>query len=409
MLVVQKYGGSSLAGVELVQAVAKKIQATVAEGHRVVVVVSAMGDTTDDLVADAERIGGDPALREMDAYLATGEMQSAALMAMALEQLGIRARSFSGGQAGIFTDGFYGRARIRRIDPAGIRRALDAGVTPVVAGFQGVGPDGDITTLGRGGSDLTAIALAGALAADRCEIYSDVAGVFTADPRIVTDAAPLRGLGYDEMLELASQGAQVLQTQGVEYARNAAIPVVAKSTFSSAPGTVIGNEETADNRPAVTAVALKRHIAKVGLREVPDAPGVAALIFGRLAARGINVELVFQSLSHDQLNDIAFTIEEKDVAHAAPIVQECLRELGGREMLIDANVAKVSTIGSGMVGRPGVAAAVFRALAEAGINIQMIGTSEITISCIVSRDDADRAVNRLHQAFQLGASRLVEN
>lgn len=379
------------------------MQHTVEQGHQVVVVVSAMGDNTDALLELAEKLATMPSARELDQLLSTGETQSSALMAMTLEHLGIPAKSFSGRQAGIITSYDYGKARIEQVDPKELRNALAVGITPVVAGFQGVTRSGDVATLGRGGSDLTAIAIANALGADRCEIYSDVAGVYTADPRIIPSASPLGMLSYDEMLELASQGAQVLQTQAVEFAKGQQVPIYARSTFSDEPGTVIAEGESIE-KPPVTAVALNRHIAKLGLLGVPDAPGVAALIFGELAKHGINVELIIQAVSHNQLNDIAFTIEEQDVKRAEPIVKSCLQQLGGHSLVIDTHVAKVSAIGSGMLGRPGVAARVFKALANGNINIQMIGTSEIKISCIIDRSDAERALGLIHEEFNLGKS-----
>ncbi|AUW92819.1 MAG: aspartate kinase [Sulfobacillus thermosulfidooxidans] len=403
MLIVQKYGGSSLRSAEHLLNVARKVKQAVDQGYQVVVVVSAMGDSTDALVSLAEQMSAVPSAREMDQLLSTGETQSSALMAMALEHMGIPAKSFSGRLAGIVTTYDYGKARIEHVDPKELRNALAVGLTPVVAGFQGITEAGDISTLGRGGSDLTAIAVANALGADRCEIYSDVAGVYTADPRIVPSATPLGTLSYDEMLELASQGAQVLQTQAVEFAKGQQVPIYARSTFSDDPGTVIAEADNME-KPAVTAVALNRHIAKIGLIGVPDAPGVAALLFGQLAEHGVNVELIIQAVSHNQLNDIAFTIEEQDVRRAEPIVEDCLRQLGGQSLVIDTDVAKVSAIGSGMLGRPGVAARIFQALASQGINIQMIGTSEIKISCIIAREHAEQALEAIHTAFGLGAS-----
>ncbi len=407
MLLVQKFGGSSVATAQHIAEVAQKIQRVIEQGHQVVVVASAMGDSTDHLVDLASELTSMPAGREMDALLATGELVTVALLAMALEQHGVPARSFSGAQAGIRTTYDFGRARIESINPGPLRRTLAAGITPVVAGFQGATASGDVATLGRGGSDLTAIALAGALNADRCEIYSDVAGVYTADPRIVPDATPLSSLSYDEMLELASQGAQVLQTQAVEYAKGQQVVIHARSTFRDEPGTQIEAEPVIPVKPAVTAVALNRHVAKVGLMGVPDYPGVAAYLFSSLAQHGINIELVIQSVSHDKLNDIAFTIDEHDVARARPVVEECLVNLKGQALVIDDTVAKVSAVGSGMLGRPGVAATVFQALADAGINIQMIGTSEIKISCIVARKDAEHALEQIHKAFGLDLSQEV--
>ncbi|MCY0865738.1 MAG: aspartate kinase, partial [Sulfobacillus sp.] len=324
MLVVQKYGGSSLATTELVKHVATKITQTVQQGNQVVVVVSAMGDTTDDLIARSEDLVTSPVAREMDALLATGEMQSAALMAMTLSAQGTPARSFSGWQAGIRTDGEHGKARIQSVNPEALQAALAEGIVPVVTGFQGIGPDGAVTTLGRGGSDLTAIAIAAALDADRCEIYSDVAGVFTADPRVVPLAHPLAALSYDEMLELASQGAQVLQTQAVLYARGAGVAVHARSTFDDEPGTVVRDDVRSSDGP-VTAVALDSHITKMALLGVPDTPGVAAYVCEQLASSGINIDLVFQAVSHeDERADIALTIADSDRDKARGILTQVL-------------------------------------------------------------------------------------
>jgi aspartate kinase len=408
MLIVQKYGGSSLKSADHLRNVALKVKGTVDQGDQVVVVVSAMGDSTDILVNLADELSTLPSARELDQLLSTGEIQTSALMAMALEHMGVPAKSFSGRMAGIRTTYDYGKARIEEVDPRELRNALAVGLTPVVAGFQGMTRSGDTTTLGRGGSDLSAIAIANALAADRCEIYSDVAGIYTADPRIVPSASPLGMLSYDEMLELASQGAQVLQTQAVEYARGEQVRIYARSTFSEEPGTVIDDSGSGE-KPPVAAVALNRHIAKLGLIAVPDAPGVAAMLFGRLGACGVNVELIIQAVSHNQLNDIAFTIEEQDVQKAEPVVNDCLHEMGGQALVIDTHVAKVSAIGSGMLGRPGVAARVFQALAQQHINIQMIGTSEIKISCIIARSDAEKALSAIHEEFGLGeGSEMIE-
>ncbi len=400
MLLVQKFGGSSVASMEHIERVAYKIQKVREAGDDVVVVVSAMGDSTDELVDMAKDANPDLPGREMDALLATGEIQTTALLAMTLIRLGLAARSFTGRDAGILTDQQHRRAHILSVDPSRLKAALAEGVIPVVAGFQGVDEEGNVTTLGRGGSDLTAIALAGALKADRCEIFSDVAGVFTADPRIVPTAVPLDHLSYDEMVELASQGAQVLQTRAVEYARRNQVVIYARSTFQEeAKGTRIV-EQNRDN-PSVTAVALAKKTVKIGLVGVPDAPGVAAHLFSRLAEHSIDVDLVIQSLSHQKLNDIAFTVSEDEFVKAREIAQEALIELKGSDLVVDQNVAKVSAVGSGMLGRPGVAARVFQALADANVNIQMIGTSEIKISCIVAREDAERALNALHEAFDL--------
>lgn len=403
MRIVQKFGGSSLGDVELLRAVAHRVHQTLITGHEVVVVVSAMGDTTDELLKRAQLAGGEDSTANLDFLVITGEMQSAALLAMELSRLGSKAQAVSGPQAGIRTDGVFGQARIVDVKPDSLERLLADGVTPVVTGFQGMGPDGFFTTLGRGGSDLTAIALASALAADACELYSDVAGVFTADPRVVPTAQALSALSYDEMLELASQGAQVLQTQAVLYARESNVTVQARSTFESQDGTRIQSAGASTVR-LVTAVALDMHVTKLGLVGVPDKPGVAALVCERLANAGVNIDLVFQALSHDNKRaDIAVTVADRDRERAITVCQGTLRELGGSTLVVNGDIAKVSAVGGGIRNHVGVAATLFRALAASGINIQMISTSEIKISCIVAREDASRALNDIHEAFGLDA------
>ncbi|PSR23238.1 MAG: aspartate kinase [Sulfobacillus acidophilus] len=402
MRVVQKFGGSSLKNVELLRAVARRVHETVQSGHDVVVVVSAMGDTTDELLERAQAVSGGESPSNLDFLMMTGEMQSAALMAMELSRLGTPAQALSGAQAGIYTNREFGQARIHEVKPQLLEKLLAQHTTPVVTGFQGVSADGFYTTLGRGGSDLTAIALASALTADSCEIYSDVAGVFTADPRVVPNARALQSLSYDEMLELASQGAQVLQTQAVLYARQSGVTVQARSTFEPDPGTRIEITDVDDAHP-VTAVALDVHLTKLGLVGVPDRPGVAAFACERLAQAGINIDLVFQALSHENARaDIALTVADRDRARAEAVCEETLRELGGSALVVDGDIAKVSAVGAGVRNHVGVAATLFRALADASINIQMISTSEIKVSCIVARADATRALNQVHDAFGLG-------
>lgn len=403
MRIVQKFGGSSLKDVDLVRLVAERIHRHRREGHDIVVVVSAMGDTTDELLARAQEVHGEHSPSNLDFLVMTGEMQSAALLAMELCRLGTKAQAVSGPQAGVKTNGEFGRARIVDVQPAWLEDLLSRGVTPVVTGFQGEGPNGQYTTLGRGGSDLTAIALASALACDACEIYSDVAGVFTADPRVVPQARALASLSYDEMLELASQGSQVLQTQAVLYARQSRVTVNARSTFESKVGTRIETAlEPNDIDQPVTAVALDMHVTKLGLVGVPDRPGVAALACERLARAGINIDLVFQALSHENARaDIALTVADADRDRAVRVCEETLSELGGSRLVVDADIAKISAVGAGVRNHAGVAATMFRALADASINIQMISTSEIKVSCIVARQDATRALNQVHDAFGL--------
>lgn len=403
MRIVQKFGGSSLKDLDLIRAVAARIHAAVAAGHAVIVVVSAMGDTTDELVARAEALGGLEFQSNLDVLLMTGEMQSAALMAMELSRIGTPAQAVTGAQAGIRTTRDFGSARIVDVQADLIELLLARHVTPVVTGFQGISEDGLLTTLGRGGSDLTAIALASALGADSCEIYSDVSGVFTADPRVVPQAKALPSLSYDEMLELASQGAQVLQTQAVLYARQSGVTVQARSTFEPHHGTRIETQELVREHP-VTAVALDLHVTKLGLMGVPDRPGVAAFACERLAQAGINIDLVFQALSRENARaDIALTVADGDRRRAVEVCQNTLRDLDGQALLVDGQIAKVSAVGAGVRNHVGVAATLFRALGDAGINIQMISTSEIKVSCIVARQDAARALNQIHDAFGLDA------
>ena len=401
MRIVQKFGGSSLRDRDLVRAVAQKIHEGVEVGNELVIVVSAMGDTTDDLLGRAELVSGTNSSPNLDFLIMTGEMQSAALVAMELTRLGTLAQAISGGQAGIHTDQEFGQARINGVDPTILEQLLSQHITPVVTGFQGVSPEGFFTTLGRGGSDLTAIALASALQADSCEIYSDVAGVFTADPRVVPQAHALTSLSYDEMLELASQGAQVLQTRAVLYARESGVTVKARSTFEAKAGTRIERAHNVVRQP-VTAVALDTHVTKIGLVGVPDRPGVAAFACERLAQAGVNIDLVFQALSHENVRaDIALTVSDGDRQHAVQVCQDTLRELGGKALVVDGDIAKISVVGAGVRNHSGVAATLFRALADASINIQMISTSEIKVSCIVARTDAERALNHVHDAFGL--------
>lgn len=403
MRIVQKYGGSSLKDLDLVRMVADRVRQAVQSGQEVVVVVSAMGDTTDELLRQANQVEGGQPSGNLDFLVMTGEMQSAALMAMELTRIGCSAQAVTGLQAGIRTNRQFGQARIVDVNPQFLEGLLREGITPVVTGFQGVSADGFLTTLGRGGSDLTAIALASALKADSCEIYSDVAGVFTADPRVVPQAKALDTLSYDEMMELASQGAQVLQTQAVMYARQSGVTVNARSTFEQQKGTRIETLERDMPHP-VTAVALDTHVTKLGLLGVPDRPGVAARACERLAEAGINIDLVFQALSHENDRaDIALTVADRDRAKAVDVCRDTLEELGGAELVVDGDIAKISAVGAGMRNHAGVAATVFRSLADVGINIQMISTSEIKISCIVARSDAQRAMNQIHDAFGLDA------
>jgi aspartate kinase len=402
-LLVQKYGGSSVGSVERIAAVVARIARDRAAGRDVVAVVSAMGDTTDDLLALASSVTGGalPNAREQDALLATGEIQSAALLAMALIARGTDAISLSGAQAGISADGTYGKGRIAGIEPRRVRAELDAGRVVIVAGFQGVSEGSETTTLGRGGSDTSAVALAAALGADRCQIFTDVRGVYTADPRAVPAARQLSVVGYEEMLELANQGAQVMQTRAVElgWVNNVAIEVL--SSFEEQPGTVIKEDRQVEKRNKVRGLAADTKVAKVTMVAVPDKPGIARSVFDPLSAANINVDMIVQNISHDGTTDLSFTTSRADLAAARPVLEKIRAVIGARALEIDENVAKVSIVGAGIQNAPGYAARMFGTLADAKINIQMISTSEIRITCIVSESDAPRALQALHEAFDL--------
>ncbi len=405
MLIVQKYGGSSLATADRIRHVAARIVRERADGERLVVVVSAMGDTTDDLLALAAQITPDPDPRELDVLLATGEHMSGTLVAMALHAVGIPAISLTGPQAGIRTDTRHGRARIANVDPARLVRELDAGRVVIVAGFQGATGEGflesDVTTLGRGGSDTTAVALAARLGADRCEILTDVEGIFTADPRVVPEARLLPVIGYEEMLELAQQGAQVMQTRAVELGWVNGVVIAVRSTFSDHPGTRIREDPLVEQRNKVRGLATDRHVAKVTLVGVPDRPGVARAVFAPLAEAGINVDMIVQNVGHAGTTDLSFTIPSVDLGRAGKLLDGVRRDLGAAEVTTDAAVAKVSIVGAGIQNAPGYAARMFGTLADAGINIEMISTSEIRITCIIAETDLEAAARALHRAFAL--------
>jgi aspartate kinase len=409
-LLVQKYGGSSVGSVERIAAVVARIARDRAAGRDVVAVVSAMGDTTDDLLALASSVtsGALPNAREQDALLATGEIQSAALLAMALIARGTDAISLSGAQAGISADGTYGKGRIAGIEPKRVRAELDAGRVVIVAGFQGVSEGSETTTLGRGGSDTSAVALAAALGADRCQIFTDVRGVYTADPRAVPAARQLSVVGYEEMLELANQGAQVMQTRAVElgWVNNVAIEVL--SSFEEQPGTVIKEDTQVEKRNKVRGLAADTKVAKVTMVAVPDKPGIARSVFDPLSASNINVDMIVQNISHDGTTDLSFTTSRADLAAARPVLEKIRAEIGARALEIDENVAKVSIVGAGIQNAPGYAARMFGTLADAKINIQMISTSEIRITCIVSESDAPRALEALHDTFDLATPDAVD-
>jgi aspartate kinase len=412
-LVVQKFGGSSLADADRIRRVARRIARERAAGADLVVVVSAMGDTTDELLSLAAAITDTPDERELDMLLATGEHQSATLVSMALHALGVPAISLSGPQAGITTDSRHGKARISSIEPARVRREIEGGKVVIVAGFQGrtEGDDvdaADITTLGRGGSDTTAIALAARLAADRCQIFTDVRGIYTADPRLVPTARQLEIVGYEEMLELAHQGAQVMQTRAVELGWVNDVVIEVLSSFEDAPGTLIKEDPFVEQRNKVRGLAHDRNVAKVTLVEVPDKPGVAASVFQPLAEAGINVDMIVQNIGHGGATDLSFTIPQVELAKAKRILDPVARELGFRELTTDSSVAKISIVGAGIQNAPGYAARMFAALAAAGVNIEMISTSEIRITTIIAEDALETAVRALHDAFELERPEAIE-
>ena len=402
MLVVQKYGGSSVANPKRIKKVAQRVSEYYNAGHQVVVVVSAMGDTTDELLELMEEISPNPPAREVDMLLSTGEQVSIALLSMALYELGVPAVSLTGPQAGISTDEVYTKARITGIKPAKIQKALAAGKVVIVAGFQGVNNEGDITTLGRGGSDTTAVALAAALNADVCEIYTDVDGVYTADPRIVPEARKIKEISYEEMLELASLGAVVLQPRSVDFARNYKVEVHVRSSFNYNEGTVLKEERDLEKKGVVTGVAHDKNVVKIGVFGVPDQPGVAYRLFSELAAHNINVDMIIQSAGKEEgQNDISFTIGKNDLPKTLEILEELTKKLAAKGYSYDDKVAKVSIVGAGMVTYPGVAAKMFEALYEENINIHMISTSEIKVSCIIDIEVVEKAVNAIHKKFEL--------
>ncbi|MGB4303034.1 MAG: aspartate kinase [Syntrophomonadaceae bacterium] len=400
-LIVAKFGGSSVASMEHIRRVAERAKGMKDQGKEMVVVVSAMGDTTDDLIELAKQAGPELNCREMDMLLATGEQQSAALLALTLNNMNCKAVSLTGWQAGVQSDANYSKSRITDVDPQRIRRELELGNIVVVAGFQGISPEGDITTLGRGGSDTSAVALAAALEAERCMIFTDVNGVFTADPRVVPEARQLSAISYDEMLELANLGAGVMQPRAVEFAMLYGVDVEVLSSFGDHPGTIITEVENMEKQRIVTGVAHDLNCTRFAIFDVPDRPGIAKTLFRGLADAGINVDMVIQSAMRDNRNDIAFTIEENDLGKAVPVVEELVKEIGASGMSYGNNVAKVSIVGAGMQSNPGVAADMFEALADADINIHMISTSEIKVSCVIDEDRIQEAVQVLHKKFGL--------
>ena len=402
MLIVQKYGGSSVADAERVFNVAKRIMRTRMEGNDVVVVLSAQGKTTDGLIAKAKEINPKPSRREMDMLLSTGEQQSVALMAMAISAIGGRAVSLNASQVGIETTNTYSNARIRTINTERIENELDEGSIVLVTGFQGVNQIGDTTTLGRGGSDTSAVALAAALHADICEIYTDVEGVYTADPRVVPDAVKLDEISYDEMLELASLGAKVLHSRSVEVAKKYNVKLVVRSSMSEAEGTEV-KEDVKMERMLVSGVAADKKVSRISIMGINDEPGKAFEIFSLMAKEKVSVDIILQSTGQDGKQNISFTIGEDDLDIALKALEKNKERLTAKEILYDENTAKLSIVGAGMATNPGVAAMFFEAMYDAGVNIQMISTSEIKITVLIAKDDVDAAMVAVHDKFKMAS------
>lgn len=400
-LVVQKFGGTSVADPDRIRAVADHIVRTRRQGSEVVVVVSAMGKTTDELLRLAHDVSHAPAARELDMLLTAGERITMSLLCMALIDLGVPALSFTGSQAGIVTDTTHGKARIIEVRAHRLSDALAAGNVVVVAGFQGVSTAFDVTTLGRGGSDTTAVALAAALGADACEIYTDVAGVYTADPRVVPGARRLPQVSYEEMLDMAATGGKVLALRSVEFARNHKVAVHVRSSFTWEPGTWLREEDASMEQAIISGVTHDTSEAKVTITGVPDRPGIAARVFRALADEAVNVDMIVQNTSSGGMTDISFTVPKDDLTKSAKVIEGIVPEIGARGFDQDAGIARISLIGAGMKTHPGVAATMFEVLAGEGVNIGMISTSSIRISCVVRANDVERAVRALHAAFGL--------
>lgn len=400
-LIVQKFGGSSVANVERIQNVARRIVNYKRKGNGLVVVVSAMGDTTDEIIDLANKITDNPPEREMDMLLSTGEQISVALLAMAIDKLGEEAISFTGGQVGIYTDKNFTKARITKINADRIREQLKEGKIVIVAGFQGITPDHDITTLGRGGSDLTAVALATTLKADECEIYTDVEGIYSTDPRVEPSAKKLKEITFDEMLEMASLGAQVMQPRSIEVAKKFNMPLHVRSSFNENAGTMILKEVTRMEDALITGVTLNKNEAKLTIRELPDKPGIAAKLFKELSEGGVSVDMIVQNVSHTKKTDISFTVPKTSATKAMKVAKEASSNLNAGDVILDDDIARVAIVGIGMKSHPGVAAKMFSTLAENKINIEMISTSDISISCVIEKKFAETAVKTLHKSFNL--------
>ena len=401
-VIVQKYGGTSVGDTERIRAVAERVAAAKRAGHGVVVVVSAMGDTTDDLLAMAAKLAPSPNPRELDLLLTAGERIAMSLLSLAINAAGYPAASYTGSQAGIITDTAHGRAKIIDIRPGRILQALEQGNIVIVAGFQGVSTAYDVTTLGRGGSDTTAVALASALGAEFCEIYTDVPGVFTADPRIVPRARKLHAVSYEEMLELAASGAKVLQLRSVEYARTHGVKVHVRSSFTDEPGTWITEEDVRMEQAIISGVAADESEAKITIEDVPDRPGIAAAIFRAVAEQGAGVDMIVQNVGRDGKADVSFLVPKTDLRRISALMGRVVEEVEGARYVIDDDVARVSLVGAGIKSHPAVVADMFSALADEGINIEMISTSSIRVSCVIRAGDSERAVRAVHTKFGLG-------
>ncbi len=407
MLIVQKYGGSSVRDIERIKAVAQRIVDTYKAGHQVIVVLSAPGDTTDDLIVKAKEISKTPSKREMDMLLSIGEQQSVALMAIAIHELGYPAISLNASQVGIHSSSAYSTARIKKIETDRIYAELERKNIVIITGFQGINKYGDVTTIGRGGSDTSAVAIAAVTNADLCEIYTDVDGVYTADPRIVKNAVKLNEISYNEMLELAATGAQVLQKRSVEMAKKYQVKLVVRSSFNNEEGTIVKEEAKVESM-FVSGVAVDKNVSRVSIMGVPDVPGKVFQIFSMLAKKEISVDIIVQSINHDDKRDLSFTVTNEDLMPALKALEEHGQAIGYKELTHEENIAKVSIVGAGMANNPGVASLMFEALYDAGVNINMISTSEITISVLVDIKDAERATNAVHEKFMGENMRLIK-
>jgi len=407
-LVIQKYGGTSVADADRIKNVARRVAARRAGGDDLVVVVSAMGATTDLLLQLASQVSDHPHARELDVLLSTGEMVTKTLVAMALHSLGVEAVSLTGAQAGLRTDTAHGRARILAVEPARIEQELERGRVVIVAGFQGISEEMEVTTLGRGASDITPVALAAALQAKQCEIYTDVDGVYTADPRIEPNARCLRDVSYEEILELSSKGAGVLHPRAAEIGMEFDIPILVASSFNDEPGTIIHGGVEMEQFNKVRGIADDRHVAKITVRGVPDKPGIAAAIFEPLAEQHISVDTIVQNASVERMTDLTFTLARSDLQQAKEIVERVAKEIDAGAVLAENDIGKVSIVGTGIQSAPGYAARMFRALSEADVNMEMISTSEIRITCIMRDKDVETAVRALHKAFEMETAEALE-